>query len=64
MVVSQIEGLVRCRRAGNCSDDAEAKAIDAGPLKNARFVEPTGMLLVQLAYAQQMGQIALKLLQR
>jgi 8-hydroxy-5-deazaflavin:NADPH oxidoreductase len=60
-----------------CGDDAEAKAIvadllretgcepiDAGPLKNARYVEPAGMLLVQLAYAQQMGQVAIKLLQR
>lgn len=60
-----------------CGDDVEAKAIvadllretgaepiDAGPLKNARYVEPAGMLLVQLAYAQQMGQVAIKLLQR
>jgi 8-hydroxy-5-deazaflavin:NADPH oxidoreductase len=60
-----------------CGDDVEAKAIaadllretevepiDAGPLKNARYVEPAGMLLVQLAYAQQMGQVAVKLLQR
>jgi len=60
-----------------CGDDAEAKAIaadllretevepiDAGPLRNARYVEPAGMLLVQLAYAQQMGPVAVKLLQR
>jgi 8-hydroxy-5-deazaflavin:NADPH oxidoreductase len=60
-----------------CGDDAEAKAIvadllreteveaiDAGPLRNARYIEPAGMLLVQLAYGQQMGQIAMKLLQR
>ncbi|NJN56789.1 MAG: NADPH-dependent F420 reductase [Leptolyngbyaceae cyanobacterium SL_5_9] len=60
-----------------CGDDAEAKAIvadllhetevepiDAGPLRNARYVEPAGMLLVQLAYVQQMGQVAMKLLQR
>jgi 8-hydroxy-5-deazaflavin:NADPH oxidoreductase len=60
-----------------CGDDAEAKtivagllretevdAIDAGALKNARYIEPAGMLLVQLAYGQQMGQIAMKLLQR
>jgi hypothetical protein len=44
--------------------ETEVEAIDAGPLKNARFIEPTGMLLVQLAYAQKMGQIGLKLLQR
>lgn len=59
-----------------CGDDAEAKAvvadllretecdpIDAGPLRNARYIEPAGMLLVQLAYAQQMGPVAMKLLQ-
>ncbi len=46
-----------------CSDDADAKSvvrglltdldaapIDAGPLRNARYVEPAGFLLVQLAY--------------
>ncbi|MBD2465941.1 NADPH-dependent F420 reductase [Oscillatoria sp. FACHB-1407] len=60
-----------------CGDDEDAKAIvaqllqetevdaiDAGPLKSARYVEPAGFLLVQLAYAQNMGQVALKLLQR
>ena len=60
-----------------CGDDLEAKAvvadllretecdpIDAGPLSNARYIEPAGMLLVQLAYVQQMGQVAVKLLQR
>ncbi|MBD2257997.1 NADPH-dependent F420 reductase [Pseudanabaena sp. FACHB-2040] len=58
-----------------CGDDTEAKAIvadllretgcdpiDAGPLRNARYIEPAGMLLVQLAYAQQMGPVAMKLL--
>ena len=29
--------------------------IDAGPLRSARYAEPAGMLLVQLAYAQGMG---------
>ena len=51
-----------------CSDDAEARQVvmglvaqvgadptDAGPLRNARYTEPLGMLLVQLAYAQGMG---------
>jgi 8-hydroxy-5-deazaflavin:NADPH oxidoreductase len=60
-----------------CGDDVEAKAIvadllrqmqcepvDVGPLKNARYIEPAGMLLVQLAYVQQRGQVAVKLLQR
>jgi 8-hydroxy-5-deazaflavin:NADPH oxidoreductase len=60
-----------------CGDDAAAKEIvagllqelgtepiDAGGLKKARFVEPSGMLLVRLAYVQQMGQIGIKLLRR
>lgn len=51
-----------------CGDDATARArvltlvadidaigVDAGPLSNARFTEPAGMLLIQLAYAQGMG---------
>ncbi|MDF5719590.1 MAG: hypothetical protein PUP91_03665 [Rhizonema sp. PD37] len=39
--------------------------IDAGSLKNARFVEPAMMLLVQLANSQKMGgEIGFKLLQR
>lgn len=32
-----------------------AEPIMAGPLSNARFAEPAGMLLVQLAYRQGMG---------
>jgi predicted dinucleotide-binding enzyme len=61
-----------------CGDDGEAKQIvanliretgvetvDAGPLRNARYIEPAMMMLVQLAYAQGMGgQIGLKLLRR
>lgn len=40
-------------------------AVDAGPLRSARYIEPAGMLLVQLAYGQGMGgQMAYKLLQR
>lgn len=44
--------------------ETNVEAIDAGPLKNARYVEPAMFLLVQLAYSQQMGQVALKLLKR
>jgi predicted dinucleotide-binding enzyme len=44
--------------------ETHVEAIDAGPLKNARYVEPAMFLLVQLAYVQQMGQVALKLLKR
>ena len=51
-----------------CGDDPEARrlvlglvaemgagGVDAGPLQLARYAEPLGMLLVQLAYAQGMG---------
>ena len=51
-----------------CGDDAEARRlvaglvaeigadpVDAGPLRLARYTEPLGMLLVQLAYTQGMG---------
>ncbi len=51
-----------------CGDDAAARAlvlglvaeidadgVDAGPLSLARYTEPLGMLLVQLAYRQGMG---------
>ena len=51
-----------------CGDDADARAtvlalvadidangVDAGPLTNARYTEPSGMLLAQLAYVQGMG---------
>jgi predicted dinucleotide-binding enzyme len=51
-----------------CGDDAAAKrivselveligaeAVDTGPLSAARFAEPMGMLLVQLAYKQGLG---------
>ena len=35
--------------------DIDADGVDAGPLVNARYTEPLGMLLVQLAYVQGMG---------
>jgi predicted dinucleotide-binding enzyme len=35
--------------------DIGAAPVDAGPLNLARYVEPTGMLLVQLAYMQGYG---------
>ena len=51
-----------------CGDDAAARAtvltlvdsigadgVDGGPLTMARYTEPAGMLLVQLAYAQGLG---------
>lgn len=58
-----------------CGDEPDAKGIvagllrqtnvepvDAGPLVNARFLEPAMMLLVQLAYPLAMGPLALRLL--
>ncbi len=61
-----------------CGDDPEAKrivaklitdlafeAVDSGPLKNARYLEPMAELFVQLAYAQGMGpEMAYKLLKK
>jgi NADPH-dependent F420 reductase len=61
-----------------CGDDLEAKSVvrtlaeeigfdvvDAGPLINARLIEPLGMLWIDLAYKQGMGtDIAFKLLRR
>ena len=60
-----------------CGDDTEAKsvvaellketgaeAIDVGGITMARFIEPAMMVLIQLAYMQQMGQVAFKLLRR
>jgi 8-hydroxy-5-deazaflavin:NADPH oxidoreductase len=44
--------------------ETNVEAIDAGPLKNSRFVEPAMFLLIQLAYGQQLGQVAFKLLKR
>jgi predicted dinucleotide-binding enzyme len=51
-----------------CGDDVEAKAtvarlladldleaVDAGPLSSARFIEPAGMLIVQLGYGMGLG---------
>jgi predicted dinucleotide-binding enzyme len=59
-----------------CGDDAAAKAavaallrdldlepVDAGPLRSARYIEPAGMLAVQLAYGMGLGpHIGMKLL--
>jgi 8-hydroxy-5-deazaflavin:NADPH oxidoreductase len=60
-----------------CGDDAPAKtvvarllaetaveAIDVGSLSTARYIEPAMMVLIQLAYVQQIGQVAFKLLRR
>jgi 8-hydroxy-5-deazaflavin:NADPH oxidoreductase len=39
----------------NLVADIDAAGVDAGPLSNARYTEPLGMLLVQLAYVQGLG---------
>jgi 8-hydroxy-5-deazaflavin:NADPH oxidoreductase len=44
--------------------EIDVEPIDAGTLQNSRFVEPAMMLLIQLAYTQQLGQVGFKLLQR
>ncbi|GAA6623202.1 hypothetical protein NUACC26_090270 [Scytonema sp. NUACC26] len=44
--------------------EIDVEPIDAGPLKNARYVEPAMMLLIQLAYTQKLGQVCFKLLRR
>ncbi|WP_254721954.1 NADPH-dependent F420 reductase [Kovacikia minuta] len=44
--------------------EIDVELIDAGPLKNSRYVEPAMMLLIQLAYAQQLGPVGFKLLRR
>lgn len=59
-----------------CGDDRDAKAttaglikdtglhpVDAGPLQNARYIEPLAMLLMELSYPQRLGsEIALRLM--
>jgi 8-hydroxy-5-deazaflavin:NADPH oxidoreductase len=44
--------------------EIDVEPIDAGSLKNSRYVEPAMMLLIQLAYAQKMGQVGFNLLRR
>jgi len=44
--------------------EIDVEPMDAGSLKNSRYVEPAMMLLIQLAYVQQLGQVGLKLLRR
>lgn len=44
--------------------ELDVEPIDAGALKNSRFVEPAMMLLVKLAYEQKLGQVGFKLLTR
>lgn len=44
--------------------EIDVEPINAGGLKNSRYVEPAMMLLIQLAYTQQLGQVGFKLLRR
>jgi predicted ester cyclase len=59
-----------------CGDDSKAKTkaaeligdaglhpVDAGPLQNARYIEPLGMLMMELGYSQRLGSdIAMRLM--
>jgi predicted dinucleotide-binding enzyme/predicted ester cyclase len=59
-----------------CGDDRDAKAktaeligdaglhpVDAGPLQNARYIEPLAMLMMELGYSQRLGtDIAMRLM--
>jgi predicted dinucleotide-binding enzyme len=60
-----------------CGDDVNAKTtvlplfealdvdpVDAGPLRAARFIEPSMFLLVHLAYSQGMGPVGASLIRR
>lgn len=60
-----------------CGDDAQAKGVvagllretgvepvDVGPLRNARYLEPAMMLLVQMSYQLGMGMLGFKLLRK
>jgi predicted dinucleotide-binding enzyme len=60
-----------------CGDDAQAKdvvagllretgvePVDVGPLRNARYLEPAMMLLVQMSYQLGMGMLGFKLLRK
>src|SRR5260370_27345014 len=60
-----------------CGDDAQAKEVvagllretgvepvDVGPLRNARYLEPAMMLLVQMSYRLRMGMVGFKLLRK
>ncbi|MBW4470603.1 MAG: NADPH-dependent F420 reductase [Stenomitos rutilans HA7619-LM2] len=48
----------------NLLRETDVELVDAGSLKNSRYVEPAMMLLIQLAYTQQLGQVGFKLLRR
>jgi predicted dinucleotide-binding enzyme len=54
-----------CGVAARLAADLGFEAVSAGPLKNARLLEPLGLLWISLAIAQGMGRgIAFKLLRR
>ena len=49
----------------NLIDDIGFEPVDAGPLKNARYVEPLAELMIQMAYALGAGPMqAVKLMRR
>ncbi|MFX0144778.1 MAG: NADPH-dependent F420 reductase [Candidatus Hodarchaeota archaeon] len=59
------DDIVAKSKAKELGIDLGFEVIDAGPLKNARLIEPLAMLWLELAYNQGMGtDIAFKLLRR
>jgi predicted dinucleotide-binding enzyme len=53
------------REALELARDIGFDAVDAGPLRNARLIEPLGYLNIQLGYGQKMGtNIGIELLRR
>jgi predicted dinucleotide-binding enzyme len=51
--------------AAKLASDCGFDAVDAGPLKNARLLEPLAMLWIYLAYGAGMGpDLALRLMRR
>ena len=44
--------------------DLDLEPVDAGPLTSARYIEPAGMLVVQLAYGMGLGPKIGMILQR
>lgn len=52
------------RPVGQLIEQLDCDGVDVGPLYTARFVEPTMLLMVHLAYPRKMGPIALQLRRR
>jgi len=50
-------------KAAGLIGDAGLHPVDAGPLQNARYIEPLAMLMMELGYSQRLGpDIAIRLM--